>query len=243
MATLQKKRVPKRSDGTWQAEKSQLTRNQILDATMRCLAEIGYAQTTTEKIAKRAGVSRGAMTHHFKSRDEVFAAAARYITDLRATEYDDAIKDVNLPLGEPPTLESMHETLRALQKFFTYPSFFALQELLRGARTDKMLQRTMSALEKSLDKKIYSSLISRFPVWAEMSQSTEVLRDLILFSLEGVALAPSSYLKGDRLQRLLEFLSTSAVAEFDKAYIELHGEKALKRVRAVQAKAHQAVER
>lgn len=224
----------KLSDGTWQAEKSLLTRTQILDATMRCLAEIGYAQTTTEKIAKRAGVSRGAMTHHFKSRDEVFAAAAKYITDLRAVEYDEAVKEVNLPLGALPTLQSMRETLRVLQRFFTYPSFFALQELLRGARTDKMLARTMTALEKSLDKKIYISLVSRFPVWAEMSLSTEVLRDLILFTLEGVALAPSAYLKGDRLQRLLEFLAVAAIEEFEKSYVALHGAKALKRARAAQ---------
>ena len=39
------------SGGTWQAEKSLLTQTQILEATMQCLIEIGYAQTTTEKIA------------------------------------------------------------------------------------------------------------------------------------------------------------------------------------------------
>ena len=63
---------------TWQAEKSLATRNQILDATLQCLVELGYTQTTTEKIAQKAGLSRGAMTHHFKSRADVFNAAAEY---------------------------------------------------------------------------------------------------------------------------------------------------------------------
>src|SRR5690349_24612592 len=89
---------PRNSDGgTWQAEKSLLTQTQILQATMQCLIEIGYAQTTTDKIAQKAGVSRGAMTHHFKSRAAVFNAAAKFILDLRADEYDQAIAKVKAP--------------------------------------------------------------------------------------------------------------------------------------------------
>ena len=68
-----------RSDGSgnglsWQAEKSLNTRSQILEAGIECLVEYGYAETKTERIAKGAGVSRGAMTHHFPSRAELFQA-------------------------------------------------------------------------------------------------------------------------------------------------------------------------
>lgn len=209
-----------RSDnGSWQAEKSHLMCMHILDATMQCLIDIGYTQTTTEKIARQAGVSRGAMTHHFKSRAEVFAAAAAHITDVRVREYDEAIKAVTLRGGQEPTLENMRHTLEALQQYYMKPSFLAYQELLRGARTDPELRAVMEPLEQSLDERVAASMISQFPVWAEpgMREVGEVLRDLMMHSLQGVALDPAQYLKGDRLQRLHELLAKTAMNEYREA--------------------------
>ena len=49
------------SNKTWQQTKSKNTRNTILDAAIECFYKFGYNNTTTEKIAIEAGVSRGAM--------------------------------------------------------------------------------------------------------------------------------------------------------------------------------------
>ncbi|MGY8850768.1 MAG: hypothetical protein ACKVKX_08600, partial [Pseudomonadales bacterium] len=38
---------PKRNEKGWQAEKSAMTRLAILEATIQCLLELGYANTTT----------------------------------------------------------------------------------------------------------------------------------------------------------------------------------------------------
>lgn len=222
----------KSGSGTWQAEKSLLTQTQILQATMQCLIEIGYAQTTTDKIAQKAGVSRGAMTHHFKSRAAVFNAAAKFILDLRAEEYDQAIAKVKAPSDGLPELDNMRDTIAFLQKFYARPSFIALHELLRGARTDKALKDTMAPLEEALDQKIASSILNRFPVWAEVPGTSELLRDLILSSLQGIAIDPVGYVKGTRLQRLMEFLAVVSQTEFERAYQAVHGPKALQRERA-----------
>ncbi len=48
-----------------QEERSAETRRRLLDATVACLFERGYAGTTTTELARRAGVSRGAQMHHF----------------------------------------------------------------------------------------------------------------------------------------------------------------------------------
>ncbi|ENO87273.1 TetR/AcrR family transcriptional regulator [Thauera linaloolentis] len=211
------------SGTTWQAEKSQATRNQILDATLQCLVELGYTQTTTEKIAQRAGVSRGAMTHHFKSRADVFNAAAEFITDLRAVEYEDAVRRVKLPPGNTPTFESMLETLEVLQKYYYgRPSFIALQELQRGARTDKDLQSVLQPLEEVLDQRKSASLLKRFPYWADYPETSQVLRDLFFHSLKGVAINPTPYMKDDRLKKLHHLLATVAMMEMEKAYQATH---------------------
>jgi len=57
-----------------QEERSTATRDALIRAAIDLIAERGYAATTTNLVADRAGVSRGALQHHFKSRDELIAA-------------------------------------------------------------------------------------------------------------------------------------------------------------------------
>ena len=60
---------------TWQQTKSGRTRTTILNAAIDCFYELGSAPTTTERIAQQAGVSRGAMLHHFHTRRDLLQAA------------------------------------------------------------------------------------------------------------------------------------------------------------------------
>lgn len=213
-------RRSKAGHGSWQAEKSHLMRMHILDATMQCLVDIGYSQTTTEKIAKQAGVSRGAMTHHFKSRADVFHAAAEHITDIRVKEYDEAIRGVIQKSGSFPAAENMRDTINALQSYYMKPSFLAFQELVRGARTDEQLQEVMGPLENSLDERMSLSMVKRFPIWADedLREVGEALRDLIMHSLQGVAMNPAPYLQGDRLDRLHGLLVETSMVQFKQVY-------------------------
>src|ERR1700710_802942 len=69
-----------------QAERSAATRQALLDATLECLVEDGYANTTTARVAERAGVSRGAHLHHFQTRSALVAAAVEHLRVRRAEE-------------------------------------------------------------------------------------------------------------------------------------------------------------
>ena len=64
-----------------QAERSAETRQQLLEAAVMLLHEHGLANVSTTDIAAAAGVSRGALTHHFDSREELIAAAIEYMLD------------------------------------------------------------------------------------------------------------------------------------------------------------------
>jgi AcrR family transcriptional regulator len=54
--------------------RSARTRSALLAAARELFAEKGFAQTGREEIAERAGVTRGALYHHFASKTEVAAA-------------------------------------------------------------------------------------------------------------------------------------------------------------------------
>ncbi len=63
-----------------QAERREATRRRLIDAARRRFADDGYDETSTEQIREQAGVSRGAMYHHFASKREVFEAVFREVS-------------------------------------------------------------------------------------------------------------------------------------------------------------------
>ncbi|HEV8718554.1 MAG TPA: TetR/AcrR family transcriptional regulator [Candidatus Binatia bacterium] len=56
------------------AEQSELTQGALLKAARELFTEKGYADTATEEIVQRAGVTRGALYHHFRDKEELFQA-------------------------------------------------------------------------------------------------------------------------------------------------------------------------
>ncbi len=62
-----------------QAVRSARTRGALLSAARELFAEKGFAATGREEIAERAGVSRGALYHHFASKAELAAAVVEQL--------------------------------------------------------------------------------------------------------------------------------------------------------------------
>jgi AcrR family transcriptional regulator len=57
-----------------QAERSAATRGALVRAARELFAQDGYAATGRETIVERAGVTRGAMYHHFADKEALFQA-------------------------------------------------------------------------------------------------------------------------------------------------------------------------
>jgi AcrR family transcriptional regulator len=57
-----------------QAERTASTRRALLDAGRALFAANGYADTPREEIVERAGVTRGALHHHFGRKQDLFQA-------------------------------------------------------------------------------------------------------------------------------------------------------------------------
>ena len=62
-----------------QQERSVSTIARLRRATVALIAERGYANVTTNEIAQRAGVSRGALLHHFPLKIDLIVDAAEEI--------------------------------------------------------------------------------------------------------------------------------------------------------------------
>jgi AcrR family transcriptional regulator len=59
---------------TKQAARGLATRGQLIEVATRLFAQNGYEDTSIEAVLGAAGVSRGALYHHFAGKDALFAA-------------------------------------------------------------------------------------------------------------------------------------------------------------------------
>ncbi|MFI0450409.1 TetR/AcrR family transcriptional regulator [Actinomadura sp. 6N118] len=124
-----------------QQDRSRATRQRLLEAAIDCLASVGWTGTTVTVVAERAGVSRGAAQHHFRTREELVTAAVEYGSDIRV---DQMRERLNVLAGERP---STLEVLTLLGELYTSPLFRAALQLWVAASSDEQLRAQVVPME------------------------------------------------------------------------------------------------
>jgi AcrR family transcriptional regulator len=120
-------------------------RARLMDATIECLVERGFAGTSTTLISQRAGVSRGAQVHHFPTKNALVVAAVEHLTDVRGAELAAAAAKV-------PAAHRTRDVVRMLGDHFASPVFTAALELWVAARTDPVLLEAVEPLERKVGR-------------------------------------------------------------------------------------------
>jgi TetR/AcrR family transcriptional repressor of nem operon len=67
---------------TMAPEPRKSARDKLLEAALTMVREKGYSATTVDELCARAGVTKGAFFHHFKSKDDLGVAAATYWSQM-----------------------------------------------------------------------------------------------------------------------------------------------------------------
>ena len=138
---------PARKIRRTQEERSATTRTQLLDATIDALVELGYSATTTTVIAERAGVSRGAQLHHYRTKAELVAAAVEHLATKLLAQFGSELQVV-------PESNRNDHMVDAIRSSFSAPLLAAWVELSVAARTDADLRATIGPVKERVQAQI-----------------------------------------------------------------------------------------
>jgi AcrR family transcriptional regulator len=134
-----------------QQDRSRLTQRRLLDATVECLIEVGWAATTTTLVAERAGVSRGAQLHHYPTKAALVLAAVEHLIRRRGEE----LRAEAATLPSLPSLQRVDRVVDLLAATFTGPLFAAALELWLAARTDPPLREALVPVEAQFGRDVH----------------------------------------------------------------------------------------
>lgn len=81
------------------AAQGRATREQLIEVATRLFAERGYEDTSIEAVLSAAGVSRGALYHHFAGKDALFEAVVESVEARVNTQMAAAVGSVQDPIG------------------------------------------------------------------------------------------------------------------------------------------------
>ena len=101
--------------------RSQATRSRLVQATIDSLIEHGYSKTTGVEICRRAGVTRGALNHHFPDYSALLI---------------DALREVYTTLKVEPDASSLERVVRSGYKNVIQPEFKVVIELWLASQND-----------------------------------------------------------------------------------------------------------
>lgn len=95
-------------------------RQQLINATMKCIARKGMSNITLSDVAREAGLSAGIVNLHFESKDNLLNETLRYLADEYRAKFDKTLQRA----GPVPT-----EKLRAVMALNFKPSICNQQKL------------------------------------------------------------------------------------------------------------------
>ncbi len=198
----------------WQARKSAQTRLQVVEAAIACLVELGYKRTTTTVIAQRAGLSRGAMLHHFPSRGDIIRATVEHLNAKRLKAFRKTIA------GLPNDETRVRRALQAYLRHVRHPLYVAFLDLWVAARTDPELAAILAPAQESFEREWRHTAAGLYPGWPDSGEFFDLALNLVRFVMDGLAVTPPSSNEGRREEQLVAYLEDALCGLAARARID-----------------------
>jgi len=182
------------------------TREALIAATVACMSEVGYFDTTTSLVAARAGLSRGALQYHFPKRQDLLVA----VIDHVGRSLVESIKTV--PIGSGPVETRLRHICEAYLSVFQSPTYLAQLQIWLGVRND-------AQLHKKVEKHVSVTAAEQDRLWTRAFADLDVepeligaLRRLMVSAVRGVSLRAGRRLSPTTFPSEIDLLCEMAAA-------------------------------
>jgi len=177
------KGMARQGEPSRQRRKSADMRARILEAAVECMVEGGYAALSFNAVIKRAAVSRGAMHHHFATRDALIEALPDYIIYRRMQRFLDDYARFAGPDSDQLSVEiasAVH--WRSVQS----KEYMAYLQLAVASLTDAELRRHFLPAARRLDRIWFEEMAAAFPRWRDQIAALQAANDIAMATHMGL---------------------------------------------------------
>ena len=133
---------PKYAPRRTQAERSETTRKQLLEAAAKLIRQKGFGGLRTIEVASLAGVSRGALLHHFPSKYALVVGVLTYVNEVTFTQ---STRRAQLARSSGDPIE---EIIKDAQDFFLGDYFFIELAIAMSDESTRRLRRDTHQLTR-----------------------------------------------------------------------------------------------
>jgi AcrR family transcriptional regulator len=162
-----------------QFQKSEITRQALIRAAVETIAEVGYAAATTTLISERAGVSRGAFQHHFRSKNDIMLAILNEMS-----------RQVNIgieagPLAALPLDARIDALLDHYYRAYGTRLHFAAIQIWLNALREPELRRSVHYGLTLVDRAVLDAWRATFPETDLDDRNLMAVRRVIISTIRG----------------------------------------------------------
>lgn len=198
-----------------QVDRSREARDRLLAAAIDVLIRHGYGGLTTKEVARCAGMSNGALMHHFVSKEELVVAAAAWVyqaASSRGQQVANTAAAANNPIEGFIT--------DCLSIYFDWP-FIAALEVIIVARTDPALMARIMPVMQDYRDTVNAIWLKVFEQSGMAPDQARTVLELTLNLVRGMAVnglwGKNEKLYKQQLQEWVRIMSATIVPGYQVA--------------------------
>jgi len=157
------------------------TRDAIIDETVRCINDEGFAAASASHIAERAGVTWGVIQYHFGDRNGLLSAVIAH----GYQQFSRAIESVTVPRG--PSRPRVEAVVEAAWTAFSSPESRASFEILISARAGRDRARVDELEHMARDMRALSGVLVGSRI--DPGGTDTVIGEVLWATLRGLVMA------------------------------------------------------
>lgn len=168
--------------GNRHADRSEATQTHLVQAAIQVVQERGYQGASVFEVAKAAGLTHGAIQHHFGTKAVLMTRVVDALLNANGSTAP-GWPDASLPLAE-----RARSTLQMLwQRVYAPERFLVAWQVYLGCRTDDTVLRYIADKRQAQQAQLIERFLHLFPELPD-ADDTRSLFDLVLSTLRGMGL-------------------------------------------------------